>query len=129
VFKKVAPMFLVDDVNKAVEWYENVLGAKLEASFPENPPFKWASMLLDDIEIMFSQKKSAQEWYSKNVIVAERASNFIAYIYVKDTNILYNRIKDKVKVVMESIDQWYGIREFAIQDPFGFILIFAEILE
>jgi len=30
---------------------------------------------------------------------------------------------------MEPVDQWYGIREFAVQDPFGIILIFAQILE
>ena len=30
---------------------------------------------------------------------------------------------------MEPTDQPYGIREFAIQSPFGFILIFAQILE
>jgi len=27
---------------------------------------------------------------------------------------------------MEPTDQPYGVREFAVQDPFGFVLIFAQ---
>jgi hypothetical protein len=30
---------------------------------------------------------------------------------------------------MEPTDQEYGIREFAVRDAFGFVLVFAEILE
>ncbi|MGB9717571.1 MAG: hypothetical protein ACPL4E_03910 [Thermoproteota archaeon] len=39
---------------------------------------------------------------------------------------LYNKIKDKAKILMEPVDQPYAVREFAIQDPFGFILLFAQ---
>ena len=81
------------------------------------------------MEIMFSQKESAQKWYSENVIVSEKPANFIAYIYVEDASSLDDRVKDKVKIIMEPVDQWYGIREFAIQDPFGIILIFAQVVE
>ncbi|MEO0096393.1 MAG: VOC family protein [candidate division WOR-3 bacterium] len=122
-------MFLVENVDRAIEWYKDVFGAKVQVSLPKQPPFEWVSLMLGDIEIMFSQKKSAQKWYSENVIVAEKPANFIAYIYVEDANKLYDRIKDKVRIIMEPIDQWYGIREFAIQDPFGIILIFAQIVE
>ncbi|MEO0115316.1 MAG: VOC family protein [candidate division WOR-3 bacterium] len=129
MYQKVAPMFLVENVDKAVEWYKDIFGAEPQASLPKEPPFEWVSLMLGDMEIMFSQKKSAQKWYSENVIVAEKPANFIAYIYVEDANNLYDRIKDKVKIIMEPVDQWYGIREFAIQDPFGIILIFAQIVE
>jgi uncharacterized glyoxalase superfamily protein PhnB len=78
---------------------------------------------------MFSQKKSAQKWYSTNLEVAEKITNFIAYIYVEDVDYLYERIKEKVKIIVEPINQWYGIKEFAIQDPSRIILIFAQILE
>ncbi|MGC8831445.1 MAG: hypothetical protein ACP5PQ_02550 [Thermoproteota archaeon] len=29
-------------------------------------------------------------------------------------------------MLMEPVDQPYAVREFAIQDPFGFILLFAQ---
>jgi len=129
VFQRLAPMFLVENVDEAVAWYRDILEAKLQHSLPEIPPFEWASLLPGDIEIMLSQKKAAQQWYSDEVPVSETPANLIAYIYVKHADSLYDRIKGKAKIIMEPIDQSYGIREFAIQDPFGFILIFAQILE
>ncbi len=128
MYQKVAPMLLVENVEEAVKWYGKVLGAKLQSSLPNNPPFEWASLGLGNVEIMFSKKKSAQKWYSDAVIVSETPANFIAYIYVENADNLYERIKDNAKIVMEPTDQWYGLREFAIRDPFGFTLIFAQII-
>jgi len=128
MYQKIVPMFLVEDVDAALLWYQETFGAKLQHNLPRNPPFEWVSLLISDIEIMFSRKKSAQKWYSDKVNVCEKPTNFISYIYVKDTAYLYDRIKDKVTIVMQPRDQWYGIREFAIQDPFGFMLIFAQII-
>ena len=48
-------MLLADDVNKAIAWYQDIFGAKLYYSMPETPPFEWASLLLSDIELMFSR--------------------------------------------------------------------------
>lgn len=129
MYQKVAPMFLVKNVDEVADWYRNVLGAKLHASLPKNPPFEWVSLLLDDVEIMFSKQRAAQRWYSDSVTISETPANFITYIYVKQVNKLYERIEGRVKIIMDPTDQWYGIREFAIRDPFGFILIFAQIIE
>ncbi len=114
MYRKVAPMFLVENVDKSAEWYKGTFSARLQASLPKEPPFEWVSLMLDDVEIMFSKKKSAHKWYSESITIAERPANFIAYIYVEDANKLYGRIKDKVKTIMQPVDQWYGIREFMI---------------
>jgi|GEM_PF-3509976 len=122
-------MLLVENVDEAIAWYMDVFKAKLQGTFPQTPPFKWASLKLGNIEIMFSEKKAAQRWYTDNVPIAKTPANFIAYIYIKNANPLYNQIKDKVKVIMEPVDQPYGIREFVIQDPFGYTIIFAQIIK
>lgn len=129
MYQTVSLMFLVEEVDEAALWYQDILGAKLQYSLPKTPPFEWVSLLLDDIELMLSQKKAAQQWYTDKVPISEKPANFIAYFYVKDASVLYDRIKDKVKIIMEPADQPAGIREFAIQDPFGFILIFAQIIK
>ena len=123
------PMLLVENVYESLKCYSEVLGVSLQYSLPEKPPFEWVSILFNDVEIMLTQKKSAQKWYSDKVTISETPANIIAYIYVDDVNSLYESVKEKVEIIMESIDQSYGIREFAIKDPFGFILIFAEIIE
>lgn len=127
MFQTMALMFLVDKVDEAAAWYQDVLGAKLQYIMPKTAPFEWVSLLLGNIELMFSQKKAVQQWYTNKVPVSEKPANSIANFYIKDVDALYAKIKDKVKVIMKPTDQPSGIREFAIQDPFGFILIFAEI--
>lgn len=123
------PMLLVDDVDEAFNWYIEVLGAKLQYSLPESQPFEWVSILLNDVEIMLADKKSAQKWYSGKAKLSDKPSNFIAYIYVEDASGLYELIKDRVNVIMKPKDQIYGIKEFIIKDPFGYIIIFAQIIE
>jgi len=65
MYQKIAPMFLVENVDKVVEWYKDVFGAKFQASFPKEPPFEWVSLMLGDVEIMFSLKESAKNGIRK----------------------------------------------------------------
>lgn len=129
MYRAVAPMLLVQNVDQALAWYRDVLGADLQYSSPQNPPFQWVSLRLDDIEIMLVQKEAAQGWYSDQVTISEMPANFIAYVYVKQLDTLYGQIKGKAPIVKEPTEQPYGVREFAIRHPFGFILVFAQILE
>lgn len=78
---------------------------------------------------MFWQKEMAQREYPGVALTSKKPGNLILYLYVKDINALYGRIKDKVKVLIEPKDQFYGIREFTVQDRFDFILTFAQIKE
>jgi uncharacterized glyoxalase superfamily protein PhnB len=129
VYKDSTPMLLVDDVDEALAWYQDELGAKLQYKLPDEPPFEWVSILLDKVEVMLAGKKAAKGWYTEAVKSADTPTNCIVYIYVESVDSLFEGIKEKVKVVIEPHDQYYGMREFVIQDPFGFILIFAESLE
>ncbi len=127
-FQRVAPMLLVENVDEAVAWYEGVLGAKLQYGLPRTPPLEWASVLLGDVEIMFSRRDVARQWYSKEARIAESPANFIAFVYVRGVGALYDRVKDRVKIIMEPPNRSYGMTEFAIEDPSGFMLTFAEVL-
>jgi len=75
------PMLLVENVYESLKCYSEVLGVSLQYSLPEKPPFEWVSILFNDVEIMLTQKKSAQKWYSDKVTISETPANIIAYIY------------------------------------------------
>ena len=57
MYQKVSPMFLVDDVDKAVEFYKQAFEAKLSASLPKTPPLEWASLHLNGNEFILWQKR------------------------------------------------------------------------
>ena len=48
------------------------------------------------------------------------------YIEVEGVDALHDRIKSTVKVVMPIATQFYGMREFAIEDPDGYVITFAQ---
>lgn len=51
MYNELAPMLLVDDVDAALAWYQDVLGAKLAYKLPDEPPYEWVSVFLDGVEI------------------------------------------------------------------------------
>lgn len=122
-------MLLVDDVDKAVGYYTEVFGAKLQYSLPKTSPYEWVSLLLGDVEIMFWQKEAAQKEYPAVSLTSEKPGNLIIYVYVADIDNLYERTKDKATVIMKPKDQPYGIREFTVLDCFDIILTFAQVKE
>ena len=50
------------------------------------------------------------------------------YIYVIDLIALWNGIKDRVTAEWGPEDMPYGMKEFAIRDPDGYLLSFGEEL-
>lgn len=125
MFRKVAPMLLVDEVERGIRFYCEVLGGKVSTVYPEEPPHEWASLQLGGVELMLWEKGAARKEYP-GLVISENPVSFIAYIYVDDLDALYERIKGRVKVLMAPADQFYGVREFTVCDPFGFVLPFAQ---
>ena len=48
------------------------------------------------------------------------------FIEISDIDTYHDEIKDRVKIVLPIVTQWYGMREFAIEDPDGYVITFAE---
>jgi len=48
------------------------------------------------------------------------------FIEVDGVDALHERIQSRVRVIMPLVTQWYGGREFAIEDPDGYVITFAE---
>ncbi|MGB2697252.1 MAG: hypothetical protein WBD28_05250 [Candidatus Zixiibacteriota bacterium] len=101
----------------------------MQYSLPDKPPFEWVSLLLEEIEIIFWKKEAAQKEYPDVPLISDKPGNLIVYVYVEEIDKLFERVKDKVIVIIEPKDQSYGIREFTIQDPFDFTLTFARVMD
>ena len=123
-FESLSPNLIVADVNRSVEYYKENLGFSLIASVPENGNFNWAMVIRDGVTVMFQSLKSLQEDLPELKANAKGGLS-IFYIKVKGLDDLFGSVrKSDIAVAMRTT--FYGAREFAIKDPDGYFLMFAE---
>lgn len=119
-----APTFAVDDVGETIRWYQEELGFTAYP-FPERPPYVFAIVSRDTIEIMFQRLPD----YEKPDLYSLRPGGvWDAYLRMKDVKEFYASIKDKVEIVLPLRQQPYGDWEFEVKDPNGYILVFSELI-
>ncbi len=122
---RAAPTFPVADVGATIRWYETELGFN-SYPFPENPPYVFASVGRDDVEIMFQRI----EGYQKPDLYQRRNGGvWDAYIRMEGVKEFYEAVRDKVEIAMPLRKQGYGDWEFEVKDPNGYILVFSELTE
>ncbi|WP_164669734.1 VOC family protein [Virgibacillus doumboii] len=96
----------VSDLERAIQWYEDMLGFKVTGSWPpENPNYAH-----------FGTEKGATFAIMENEEFPSRGRfNF----KVSDVDALWDQLKDKAEIVEELFDTAYGSRKFTIKDLDG----------
>jgi uncharacterized glyoxalase superfamily protein PhnB len=124
-FKKLTPNLLVANVERSVAFYTDVLGFVRGMTVPDHSPLVFAQVTSGAVEIYFNDAKGAVEEYP---VLAGRpiGTTGTMFIEVEQIDALYASLKDTVTIVMPFITQFYGMKEFAIADPDGYLITFAE---
>lgn len=128
-FKKIAPNLIVDDLAETMDFYRFQLGFTIMDAYPFDPPFDWAILHRDEIEIRFRSKVNLSKEY---LILKEKEMSgaFSLFIRMKGIREFYDEVKSNdVSIISDLKRTYYGTEEFAIQDCNGFILTFAESME
>jgi uncharacterized glyoxalase superfamily protein PhnB len=142
--KKYAPltvMLTVKDMMKSMAFYRDTLGFEVEARWPDNDPPMWANLMLGEQSVMLGASmspddpscshemdpaakaywKSAYEDYQKG----RAGAGVVIYLQVDNVDAFHDRVVTKgVKSVGKPTSQFYGIRDFWVQDPDGYRLMF-----
>ena len=125
VFKKLTPNLLVASVERSLAFYVDTLGFERGMTVPDASPFAFASVTGGGIEIFFNDAAGAVKEYPGFAGKPIGATG-TWFIEVEGVDALHDRLKPRVKVVMPIETKFYGMREFAIEDPDGYIITFAE---
>ncbi len=124
-FESLSPNLIVSDVNRSVEFYVSLLGFTRLASVPDSGIFNWAMVQRGPVTMMFQTLASIQEDVpTLNLTAGRTAATF--YIKVKGLDALRKAIQGKIPLAVELRTTFYGAREFAVKDPDGNVLMFAE---
>ena len=124
-FKKLTPNLLVANVARSLAFYEGVLGFERGFTVPEQSPFAFASVTGGPVEIFFNDAAGAIKEYPGFGGKPIGATGTM-YIEVEGVDALHDRLKPTVPIVMPLLTQFYGMREFAIEDPDGYVITFAQ---
>jgi len=127
-FNKLTPNLLVADVERSLAFYTNVLGFERGFTVPEQSPFVFGSVLSGTIEIFFNERETATKEYPAfaGKPLGLTGTMFIELEGTGNLDRLHDRLKTAVPVVMPLVTEWYGVKEFAVADPDGYVITFAE---
>ena len=124
-FKKLTPNLLVANVERSLAFYVDLLGFERGMTVPDQSPFVFASVTNGAVEIFFNDAAAAIKEYPAFAGKPLGATGTM-YIEVEGVDALHDRLKTSVRIVMPILTQFYGVREFAFEDPDGYVITFAE---
>lgn len=123
---------ITKNVPRSAEWYQRMLGLKVEMAVPDKKKPSWvrlkasptgpAVMIGDGVD-PFTGKKATKT--TLEAVAARKAPKVISFYFTVDADIakLYSSVKRKgAKITQELIQQQYGMTDFEMQDPDGYVV-------
>jgi PhnB protein len=114
-----SPRLAFKNAGKAIEFYKNAFGAKETLRFENELGFGHAEMTIGDSVIMFAEewpeggRYSAETWGHSPVNMEISVPDVDAFVE--------HAVAAGATLVRPAADQFYGYREAAVLDPFGYL--------
>ena len=124
-FKAVTPNLVVRDIARSTRFYCDVLGFSVKQTVPDVAPFVFVWLERGDVTVFLNDPAAV----AKDVpSMATPAFGGTATLFVTVAGIdaLHAQVSPQVPLAMPLITQFYGMREFAVYDPDGHLITFAE---
>ena len=122
---KITPNLIVSNVERSLAFYTEVLGFARGMTVPDASPFVFASVTSGPVEIFLNDKSTTAKESPQMAGLAFGGGNTM-FIEVENVDALHDAVATRATIVMPIHTQWYGMREFAITDPDGYVITFAQ---
>ena len=124
-FTSVTPNLIVQDIDRATTFYRDVLGFTVKTTVPDAAPFVFVWLERDGIPV-FLNDPAAVEKDMPGARARMPGGTATLFFVLSDVDAYHEVVAPRAKVVMPLKTQFYGMREFAVEDPDGHILTFAQ---
>jgi uncharacterized glyoxalase superfamily protein PhnB len=127
----VTPNLVVADIARSIAFYQDVLGFTVVTTVPEVSPFVFAWMQRDGVNVFLNTLEGMED----DILgLATRPIGGTATMFFSverdaaagGIDEFFTRVSGRAGIVMPLKDQFYGMREFGVQDPDGYIILFAQ---
>ena len=124
-FTSVTPNLLVRDIDRSTTFYRDVLGFTVKQTVPDAAPFVFVWLERDGVPVFLNDPKAVEHDFPG---AASRPPGGTATLFFIITGVdaYHAHVAPHVEILMPLKTQFYGMREFAVADPDGHILTFAQ---
>jgi len=123
--KKVTPVLLVDAIEPILPFWIDRLGFTKAIEVPDGNKLGFVDFQKGSVEVMYQTYASVEKDAPPEMAAAARKGPTYLYLEVDNLDAVLAAMKD-VKKVMPERTAFYGMREFAVQDPAGHFITFAQ---
>jgi catechol 2,3-dioxygenase-like lactoylglutathione lyase family enzyme len=124
-FTSVTPNLLVRDIDRSTAFYRDVLGFSVKQTVPDQAPFVFVWLERDGVPVFLNDPKAVAHDFPD---APNRPAGGTATLFFVVTGVdaLHAKVAPQAQVIMPLKTQFYGMREFAVEDPDGHIITLAE---
>jgi uncharacterized glyoxalase superfamily protein PhnB len=130
-FTDVTPNLIVSDTGRSLEFYRDVLGFAVVTTVPEAAPFAFVWMQRDGVSVFLNSAASVQ--HDQPDLAARTIGGTASMFMIVEAesaalgvDALFEQVRTRARVVMPLKTQFYGMREFGIEDPDGYVIYAAQ---
>jgi lactoylglutathione lyase len=122
---KLTPNLVVSDVAQSMAFYRDRLGFTVQDTVPDAAPYVFAIMESGGVQIYLNAPEPAIEEYPA-MKGRPLGGTFTMFIEVTGIERTYEELKAHMPIVRPLETKWYGVAEFVVADPDGYLITFAE---
>jgi uncharacterized glyoxalase superfamily protein PhnB len=130
-FTDVTPNLIVSDIDRSLAFYRDVLGFSVVTTVPDAAPFVFVWLQRDEVNVFLNTVGSVTDTLPDLAARRIGGTNTLFMMIEADSptegiDALFDAVQSKARVVMPLKDQFYGMREFGIEDPDGYVIFAAQ---
>ena len=123
--KRITPVLLVKEIEPVIPFWVDRLGFSKTIEVPEGHKLGFVAFHKGAAEVMYQTYSSVEKDAPPAMAAEARKGSTYLYMEVDNFDAVLAAMKD-VKIVMPVRTAFYGMKEFAVQDPGGHFITFAQ---
>ena len=123
--KRITPVLLVKEIEPLIPFWVERLGFAKTVEVPDGNKLGFVIFQRGTVEVMYQTYASVEKDAPAAMSLESRKGPTYLYLEVENVDAVLAAMKG-VKIVMPMRTAFYGMREFAVQDPGGHFITFAQ---
>ena len=123
--KRITPVLLVREIEPLIPFWVNGLGFTRAVEVPDGGKIGFVIFQKGSVEVMYQTYASVEKDAPPSMGAEARKGPTYLYVEVDNLDAVLTAMK-QVPVVMPLRTAFYGMKEFAVQDPGGHFVTFAQ---